>query len=414
MINLKSLQKLAQPSSVPAAARCIVFDGKTAVTVARAQGSARWWAGVPHVQEGLSRPLAVPVDSIKSHLLRSRHLMMDEAGLHNGAGMRTGWAADHPCVGAAALLPAMPAGAPVARCEIVLDVLDRVAIAAAVHDVRDYLQGVLLDFDNGVLVATDGLRLHCHGGGVPVVQGAGRVILPVEAVKWLLHSAGDVAEVTVWRAGNGSAQVLMRASDAFVFAHGLDGRYPDWQRVVPAMATRGARFRVDPVALASAVEAMGRLHKLEGKAKRGIVSLDLVAGQVRAGNSPDRCAVVEMTVDTGAGEPFAVSFTADLVQDVADCVGVGAQWGMPRRGEKGPDGPLLVLQGSFVAVVMPCREPERPPVGDVAEEVAEAEPCPAAVAAVAAQLVSRVSAGAAVSAKRGKHKARRPVEPVEA
>lgn len=108
MINLKSLEKLARPSAVPAVARCILFDGQTAVTVANALETAPWWAGVPHAQAGVSRPVAVPMDSLKAHQLRSRHLLVDDAGLHNGAGLRTEWAADHECNGAAALLPAMP------------------------------------------------------------------------------------------------------------------------------------------------------------------------------------------------------------------------------------------------------------------------------------------------------------------
>ncbi len=425
MINLKSLEKLARPSNVPAAARCIVFDGQTAVAVANALETAPWWAGVPYAQAGVSRPVPVPMEAMKSHQLRSRHLLVDDAGLHNGAGLRTEWAADHACAGAAALLPGMPAGEPVAQCEIDLDVLDRVAIAAAVQDIRYYLKGVLLDFDAGALVGTDGARLHCHRGGVPVVAGAGQVTVPVDAVKWLLHSADEVAQVTVWRMANGRAQVLLRTSDAFVFAHGLEGRYPEWQRVVPALGTCGARFRVDPSALAGAVESMGKLHRLESGGKRGVVALDVVAGRVHAGGG-DSFHAVDVTADTGHGEAFALYVTADYLQDAADCVGVGARWAMPKPGKVGPAGPLLVVDGSFAAVVMPNRAPqeaekpaaqaapeEAPAAQAAPEEAPEPEPCPAAVDAVAAQLVARTVAGAVSPKKARQGRASRKAEPVE-
>ncbi len=425
MINLKSLEKLARPSAVPAAARCIVFDGQTAVAVANAMEAAPWWAGVPHAQPGVSRPMPVPMEAMKAHQLRSRHLLVDDAGLHNGAGLRTEWPADHACAGAAALLPAMPDGEPVAQCEIVLDVLDRVAIAAAVQDIRYYLKGVLLDFDAGALVGTDGARLHCHRGGVPVVEGAGQVTVPVDAVKWLLHSVDEVAQVTVWRMANGRAQVLLRTSDAFVFAFGLEGRYPEWQRVVPALGTCGARFRVDPSKLAAAVESMGKLHRLESKSKHAVVSLDIAAGRVHAGGSR-LFQAVEMKADTGHGEAFPLYLTADCLKDAADCVGVGARWALPQPGKAGAAGPLLVTDGPFAAVVMPHRPPqeaEKPadqaapvqaPAEPAPEDAPEAEPCPAAVAAVAAQLVARTVAGAVSPKKARQGRASRKAEPVEA
>lgn len=425
MINLKSLEKLARPSNVPAAARCIVFDGQTAVAVANALESAPWWAGVPHAQSGVSRPVPVPMEAMKSHQLRSRHLLVDDAGLHNGAGLRTEWAADHACAGAAALLPGMPAGEPVAQCEIDLDVLDRVAIAAAVQDIRYYLKGVLLDFDAGALVGTDGARLHCHRGGVPVVEGAGQVTVPVDAVKWLLHSADEVAQVTVWCMANGRAQVLMRTSDAFVFAHGLEGRYPDWQRVVPAVDACGARFRVDASALSSAVESMGKLHKLDSNDKLGVVRLDVLASRVHAGGS-QLFEVVDMKADARPEEAFPLYVGANLLQDAVDCVGEGARWALPRRVRHGSPGPLVVTDGNFSAVVMPYRPPqqtekpegqaapEEPPADLSPEDAPEAEPCPAAVATLAAQLVGRAMVGPESPKKARQGRASRKAEPVEA
>lgn len=423
MINLKSLQRLAQPSTVPPVARCIVFDGQSAVSMARALEGAPWWAGVPCPQPGVSHPVPVPVDAIKSHLLRSRHLMVNNTCLHNGAGLRTDWPAKHACAEAAQLLPVAPEGEPVAQCQIVLDDLDRVAIAAARHDVRYFLCGVLLDFEHGALVATNGARLHCLRGGVPMAGRAGQVIVPVEAVKWLLHSRDDVADVSVWRDAKGGAQVLMRTSDAFVCAAGLTGQFPEWQRVVPALETCGARFGLEPGALAGAVESMGKLCKLETQGKAAVVTLDVSDGRVYAGEGPHFHAL-DMAVDTGPGEAVPLMLSAEYLQDAADCVSPGARWALPRLPAEGAVGPVLVVDGDFTAVVMPTRHPApkdapapaAPPADAAGEPEAEAEPepCPAAVAAMTAQLVDRAKAGAMGAPKARKGRQSRKAEPVEA
>lgn len=412
MIDLNSITRLAQAHGVPPSAKCVVFDGRSAVSVAHASSATAWWAGVPFEQVHVSQPVPVPLESIKAHKLRSRVLLVGEACLYNGMGLRTELPAQHACREAAALLPSMPDGEPVARCQVDLDELDRVAIAAARQDVRYFLQGVALDFDAGAMVATDGHRLHCVRGGVPKVAGAGLVIVPVAAVKWLLHSKDKAAQVTVWRDGAGTARVLLRTGDAFVFAVGVSGTFPDWHRVLPAPETCGARFAAHPSALAFAVESMGKLCRLEGNGKAGVVVLDATAGRVYAGEGPHFHAV-EMPLDTGSGEANPLFFQADYLQDAADCVSTGARWVLPRALAQGAPGPVLVVDGRFSAVVMPLNGlPKVAAVPVPADEGAEpeAEPCPAAVAAVAAQLVGRAKVGAPAPKK-----ARRPQpEPVEA
>lgn len=410
MIDLSSIIRLAQAPGVPPAAKCVVFDGHSAMSVAHASGSAVWWAGVPFEQSGLAQAVPVPVETLKAHRLRSRHVLVSATHLHNGADLRTEWPAEHACSGAAARLPAMPASEPVARCQVVLDELDRVAIAASVHDIRSYLQGVALDFEVGAMVATNGHRLHCQRGGVPKVPGAGVVILPVAAVKWLLHSKDDVAQVTVWRDAAGVARALLHASDAFVFAVGLEGTFPDWRRVMPAPEACGALFAANPSAMASAVESMGKLHRLEGKEKTGLVVLDAAAGRIYAGEGPHFQAV-DMPLDPGTSGAVPLAFQADYLQDAADCVGTGARWLLPRLQGRCAPGPLLVVDGRFSAVVMPMKA--LPANGAAAESDAtepEPEPCPAAVASVADQLMGRLKAGT-----QAPKKARRAApEPVEA
>lgn len=409
MIDLSSIIRLAQAPGVPPAAKCVVFDGHSAMSVAHAGGAAAWWAGVPCPQPELSGVVSVPLQSIKAHQLRSRRLLVTQTGLHNGAGLRTEWPADHASLRADLLLPSMPSGEPAAQCMVVLDDLDRVAIAAAQGGSRLHLQGVAFDFETGAVVGTDGHRLHFLEGGAPKVPGLGKVVLPVAAIKWLLRSKDDAAQLTVWADEAGGARALLRASDAFVFAVAVAGSFPEWGRVVPAVESCGRRFQAVSSKLAAAAEAMGKLYRVNRKTQRGLVALNAAAGRVFAADSPDFQAVPTTLAPEGDGIAPAVLMDANYLQDVADCVGNGAVWHLPRYRANGVQAPMLVLDGAFGAVVMPCNPGPAETPAPQTEDAAEPEPCPAAVAAVAAQLVGRAKAGA-MAPKKTRHRKAEPVE----
>lgn len=414
MLSLKSVTILAERPTVAGAARGIVFDGRNAVTVAHARTPVRWWAGVP-VEQTLDAPVAVPVDSIRQHQLRSRHLHVAPGHLHNGQGMRTEWAPAKGCDEALAMLPAQPGGAPDAEFELDLGELDRVVIAAAKQDMRGYLCGVLMDFDQGAIVGTDGNRLHVVRGVLPKRKGA-QVIVPRAAAHWLLSSKDERAHVRCWGLGTPAARVLMACSDGFVFAHGLEGKYPDWARVMPDKEAReGALCTFDPIILSHAVENMGRLQALNGKSKVGVVCLDVASQRVFAGTGPNFHAV-QLTQHRPAAAGVWPYFNAVYLQDLADSVDFGARWSF--AGTAG--GALRVDEGPFSAVLMAYREnikpsaeavekahqqgqeaaPEAPKAGEGAQvapeppkappQPAKPAPGPAAVGAMADQLRGKV------------------------
>lgn len=98
---------------------------------------------------------------------------------------------------------------------------------AAVQDIRYYLCGVLLEAaqnDDLHIVATDGHRLFC---GVLLGAAAGmpelaRIIVPTDVIKRQAKK-GDVEiayEAGVWRLGNEIFKPI-------------DGKFPDYRRVIP-------------------------------------------------------------------------------------------------------------------------------------------------------------------------------------
>lgn len=138
---------------------------------------------------------------------------------------------------------------------------------AAKNDVRFYLNGVCMDLDAGRIVASDGHRLFVAFG--PKDPGKGQVILPRDLVASVCKLAGKRGmQVTVTLAGSGSeATATLALPTGASFGETLiDGRFPDWQRVMPAEMS-GQPGQYNPDYLAAAADALvihGAAAKPEG------------------------------------------------------------------------------------------------------------------------------------------------------
>jgi DNA polymerase-3 subunit beta len=95
--------------------------------------------------------------------------------------------------------------------------LQALLMFAAKNDVRFYLKGIYSD-PSGYLVATDGHRILYIKTGEPGLD----VIIPREA-----------AEAAVKMAKKGQEIPLTKTSIGPITYTPVDGRYPDWRRVIP-------------------------------------------------------------------------------------------------------------------------------------------------------------------------------------
>lgn len=191
------------------------------------------------------------------------------------------------------------------------ELIDRVAFAMAVQDVRFYLNGMLFDLRNGSLraVATDGHRLATFQADLPNHNGAERqILLPRKAVlelQRLLEGGDDLLRLEFGR----SHMRLGRADIQFT-SNLIDGRFPDYEAVMPIGADRFVR--VDREALRS---ALSRAAILSNEKYRG-VRLEVTPTQLRivAHNSEQEEAVEELGVDSNA-ENLQISFNVTYVLD---------------------------------------------------------------------------------------------------
>ena len=119
---------------------------------------------------------------------------------------------------------------------IYLRTLAAVAPFQAVKDVRYYLNCVMIEprAAGGVrAVATDG---HALGfAGDERGSACERILLPTDAVTWALKQKGEFVSLNY----DGFAGTLTAESGAVIPVTLIDGRFPDWQAVVPVAAGTG-------------------------------------------------------------------------------------------------------------------------------------------------------------------------------
>ena len=142
--------------------------------------------------------------------------------------------------------------------------LDKTHFSMAQQDVRYYLNGMLLESDGKMLrtVATDGHRLALSEMELAVKSGTHQVIVPRKGVLELQRLVGSegVASLQV-----GSNHIRITIGDIRFTSKLIDGRFPEYGRVIPAAP--GRLVKADREALR---RALHRTSILANEKYRGI------------------------------------------------------------------------------------------------------------------------------------------------
>jgi len=183
--------------------------------------------------------------------------------------------------------------------------------AMAQQDIRYYLNGMLLVVDKGSLqtVATDGHRLSYASLSVPGNYTRQEVILPrktVLEVGKLLEESDD--ELTIDLLAN---QVRFRFANIELVSKVVDGKFPDYNRVIPT----GHSKQID-ISRTELLQAMQRAAILSNEKFRG-VRLVLATDQLKiiCTNSEQEEAEEELEIDY-KGEALDIGFNITYLLDV--------------------------------------------------------------------------------------------------
>ncbi|HEV7122340.1 MAG TPA: DNA polymerase III subunit beta [Rhodanobacter sp.] len=195
--------------------------------------------------------------------------------------------------------------------EALRDLMERTAFAMANQDVRYYLNGMLLDLQEHTLrcVATDGHRLAMKETGLQSsVSTRRQIIIPRKGVNELigLLESGDGAVELEF----GRNHLRVRRGTVTFTSKLIDGRFPDYEAVIPLGADKSATL--DREVLRGALQ---RAAILSNEKYRG-VRLELSPGKLRivAHNPEQEEAVEEVEADTHVSD-LAVGFNVGYLLD---------------------------------------------------------------------------------------------------
>ncbi|KAF0283952.1 DNA polymerase III subunit beta [Spiribacter roseus] len=189
--------------------------------------------------------------------------------------------------------------------------IEKSHFAMALQDVRYYLNGLLLELEPRQLraVATDGHRLAL--AAVPSTEEAvetTQVIVPRKGIQEMLRLLDDDEEPVELDLGPGHIQVTL--SGIRFTSKLIDGRFPDYQRVIPA--EEGSFAVVDRETLR---KALVRASILSNEKYRG-VRFGFEADQLRIqSNNPEQEEAEEQVPASFNGEAMEIGFNASYMLD---------------------------------------------------------------------------------------------------
>ncbi|MFZ7095087.1 DNA polymerase III subunit beta [Luteimonas dalianensis] len=191
------------------------------------------------------------------------------------------------------------------------ELIERTAFAMAQQDVRYYLNGLLFDLGESRLrcVATDGHRLAlCEAPLDAAVASKRQIIVPrkgVTELQRLLEGGDRELELELDR-----SHLRVKRDDVTFTSKLIDGRFPDYEAVIPIGADR--EVKVDREVLRAALQ---RAAILSNEKYRG-VRVEVSPGQLKisAHNPEQEEAQEEIEADTKV-EDLAIGFNVNYLLD---------------------------------------------------------------------------------------------------
>jgi DNA polymerase III subunit beta len=222
--------------------------------------------------------------------------------------------------------------------------------AMAQQDIRYYLNGTLMVFEQGRLraVATDAHRLaHCSEAVEGVTEQA-EIIIPRKTVMELQRLLTDSDEPVLLDVGSG--QIRFRFGDIELISKLVEGKFPDYKRVIPTNYIR--HFDVSREVLLGSLQRAAILTTDKLRSVRFQLGNNLLT--VSSNNAEQEEALEEIDVDYN-DEPLDVGFNVSYLLDFLSSVKTEkVRWSVM------PDPSASALLGlpeddSFQYVVMPMR-----------------------------------------------------------
>ncbi|MCA1979510.1 MAG: DNA polymerase III subunit beta [Thiobacillus sp.] len=194
--------------------------------------------------------------------------------------------------------------------------LQLVQFAMASQDIRYYLNGMLLVLDGTTLrvVATDGHRLAYAETTLETPAEAREVIIPRKTVlelAKLLADSDDAVELRI-----GANQVTITLPGTELVTKVVDGKFPDYQRVIPVNQPR--HLKANRLLVTQALQRAAILSNEKFRGVRLVMSENTLG--IVCNNNEQEEAADEIEVEY-QGEPLDVGFNVTYLLDGLGAVG---------------------------------------------------------------------------------------------
>ena len=197
------------------------------------------------------------------------------------------------------------------------DLLMLVQYGMAQQDIRYYLNGLLvvIEGDQLTVVATDGHRLAYAATSIPQSVDRAEVIIPRKAVIELIKLLGDVEDpVEVQLLPN---QVRFAFAGIEVISKVVDGKFPDYNRVIPTNYKK--HFKLGRLVLQQALQRAAILSNEKFRGVRWVLTPDTL--KIVCTNAEQEEAEEELEVEYN-GDPldigFNITYLLDVLNNLAD------------------------------------------------------------------------------------------------
>ncbi len=204
--------------------------------------------------------------------------------------------------------------------ETLKDAIKQTIFATSTDETRAILTGVLVIFqgDSLRLVATDTHRLAVRDCPVKEGSGSASAIVPSRAMNELLRIVGnEEGEIVVTLSGN---QIQFQVDDASgskttLISRLIDGQFPNYERVIPAQATKTLTVERAPLAAAvkrASIVARDSASRVVLRTTEDGDKLTITAESGSVGNAYEEVEVAR----TGDDTPVEIAFNAKYLADV--------------------------------------------------------------------------------------------------
>ncbi len=189
--------------------------------------------------------------------------------------------------------------------------IEKTQFSMANQDVRYYLNGMLFEIDGTTLrsVATDGHRMAVSLVELGADFATKQIIVPRKGVQELVKLLDTPEQPVVLQIGSSNVRAEV---NNFVFTSKLvDGRFPDYRRVMPQSTTKTLEANCDELR-----QAFSRAAILSNEKFRG-VRVNLADNEMRiTANNPEQEEAEEMLDVSFDGDAIEIGFNVSYVLDV--------------------------------------------------------------------------------------------------